>query len=185
MKTGIFEQEINAIREISVVVAAITVELLENLTGEMFWTEPASKTGVHHPKTSNGVGGNIVHTKSAFWIAHTILKTHKTMFNETKASILSAVLLHDLDKFNASLEEHGHIAAERIKSFDSLLCQQNGKIVYGIATMVSFHMGEWGKYRIENCSFYQSLIECCKIVHLADLISSRPYIEFNEREITI
>jgi len=182
---SILEKELSEISMHNKKIAVITLQILEELTDDDFWTKPASATGVHHPKTSNCIGGNIIHTKQAFWIGTTILNTISEDFisSEKRACVLSAILLHDIDKFNESLENHGITASEKILKY------KNATIfpywIVDISLMVKYHMGKWGAEQLNDisCRLLSSTVECIKIVHLSDYLSSRPFLEFNESEV--
>ena len=51
--------------------------------------------------------------------------------------------------------------------------------------MVKYHMGKWGAEQLNDisCRLLSSTVECIKIVHLSDYLSSRPFLEFNESEV--
>ena len=174
----IFSNEFDRIAEFYQIAIPMLIEMLHDLPDDKFWTEPASSTGVHHPKTSNTIGGNIVHTKQAFWIADTIIDT-VNMDNKQKAYILSAVLLHDIDKFTESIGSHGITAAQKIRQY----CQERKFDIHfsnAVSRCVMLHMGKWGDIKMDNNEF-----DMAGIVHLSDYLASRPFLEFNEKEIPI
>ena len=112
----IFNDELKIIDKFNQEISQLTVNVLHDLADDGFWVNSASKTGVHHPKTSNVYGGNIIHTKHAFYIALTLISADPIFLNlhNTVACILSSILLHDILKFSNTLESHGTIAANKI-----------------------------------------------------------------------
>lgn len=140
-----------------------------------FWTKPASSTGVNHPKTSGGAGGNIVHTKSAFWIADTLCDVwmFAGVIDKLRICILAAVLLHDFHKFTDSLGSHGITAADLLGSDDS---QPYIKL---ICHGVRYHMGRWTDGAIGWGGQTTDFAQVAHIVHIADMLSSRRWLEYN------
>ncbi len=174
----IFSNEFDRIAEFYPIAIPMLIEILHDLPDDKFWTEPASSTGVHHPRTSNILGGNIVHTKQAFWIADTIINTMQIV-NEQKGYILSAVLLHDIDKFTESIGSHGITAAKKIRQY----CEARKfdfNFTNAVSRCVMLHMGKWGDIKMDD-----NIFDMVGIVHLSDYLSSRPFLEFNEKEIPI
>jgi hypothetical protein len=172
-----FRNEFDKISEYNQLIIPILIDMLHDLPDDKFWTEPASSTGVHHPKTSNGIGGNVIHTKEAFWIADSILNTTK-MQDDNKSYVLSAVLLHDIDKFTQSIDEHGITASKKILDYCESR-QFNLQASIMISRCVMLHMGKWGKIKMDD-----NIFDMAGIVHLSDYLSSRPFLEFNESEVT-
>jgi len=185
----IFSKEIARMRELSRESTRDIVMFTKHclsMAGLGFWTSPASKTGVNHPLTSNGYGGNIVHTKSTFWIADTICKTVYDENDETErldyACVLSACLLHDLDKFIDSLETHGGHAADRINMEIERI--DKGNIYFRLISFgVRHHMGKFGN--TDYSTWLRDVMprsrfeHVARAVHLADYLSSRRFLEFN------
>ena len=174
-----FSKELKQIK--SMTLSNIVRTALENVSDD-FWKMSASSSGVNHPKTSNGCGGQITHIKSAFWIAHTLCGV-APVSERTKDLILSAILLHDIEKKSHNIDSHakcGAIAVEKIMhdmhnrkvlSFDFPMDQRKS-----LLRLVENHMGHYGdNYNPGNIDEF--------IVHAADMIASRKWCEFNAKEI--
>lgn len=140
-------------------------DFLNYKTPAYFWTIPASSTGKYHPKFALGEGGLVRHTIAAMKIGEELCrKDHITGIE--RDAIIAALALHDTFKQGKSHEgsgktEHNHpeLAASAIP-------------LTAIATLVLTHMGQWGTY--------SPILSSQHLVHTADYIASRKFIEITE-----
>lgn len=188
-KTNIllFSEELEYLNQINARVCEHVINLLKYNSDEKFWTESASKTGVHHPATSNCYRGNVMHTRQAFWIANGIIESWQDIESkdEIKIIVLSAILLHDLDKFSESLEKHGHTAASKIyyylgNNLDKLIGIDFYMMIIGLC--VEYHMGKWGKHEYKLLKNKTTNL-AVQITHTADYLASRAFLEFNHHQL--
>lgn len=190
-----FRKELDLIAEIKIRSFVELVFGTIDLQDKFMW-ESASRTGVNHPVTSSGIGGNLVHIKSAFYIGLGYLNV-SNLSDYRKDEILAAILLHDIKKYddNVTLGNHGFIGADYIwniwleqeqgdnrnESFDNDLFRS----VSLICEMVAWHMGQWSECPDNSAWNYQFWLQEDFIVHLADYLSSRRHFEFNAERIEI
>jgi hypothetical protein len=171
-----FAEEISQIKNMSLVTI---IEYILDKADSDFWEMPASSSGVNHPKTSNGKGGQIKHIQSAFWIAHTLCESFQ-LKQIQKDVVLSAVLLHDICKHSYNIDTHAEEGADFIRNC-CIKMTENGMLstkfqwVETLALLVENHMGPYSdNYTSDN--MFQA------IVHSADMISSRAWCEFNHQK---
>jgi len=144
-----------------------------------FWTAPASSTGKYHPKDSNGVGGLCRHTAKATWLVY----KYAECFGLDSDVLVSAMLLHDYDKFGVDDEmelgkDRPHyqnheifgadILMKRFPEFSNEADQLHPDELINkwqaICACIRSHSGKWGKcqpYTLEQ-----------KLVHIADVTSA-------------
>lgn len=177
----VFHKELQQISIYSDTVSNYTKRLLHKLPIDRnFYYSCASTTKVHHPETSNVVGGQIIHVKSAFWIGNELIKSTwigDELTNIQKACILGAILLHDIDKFNESTEDHGVTGALKILSLINEF--ENQKIIYYIGIGVRYHMGKFGSAIAENDNLGKPELLIAHVVHQCDFLSSREFLLFD------
>lgn len=180
----IFEKELNYITNEEL--KAFIIECLEKAP-KYFYHVPASSSGQYHPKQDLGEGGLIRHTKAVVQVAMDLIRCRQ--FNPSymyKDEIISACILHDVIKngFEDSehtLKEHPLLASKFIYNLwykNEKYTNINGSI-NAIMDMIKSHMGIWN----EDSEGYQILplpnTEIEKLVHLADYIASRKYVDMS------
>ena len=184
----VFAKELEQLKSHSEEMCEHVVNIL-SMASDSFWTKPASATGVHHPETSNGIGGNIMHTKQAFWILSTLLDGDSVMSSNKAylASGCSAILLHDICKFEFPLESHGYAGSKLINDYisNTEMSESCKDMLQIAARCVAFHMGKWGDVNLQfsNPTCRYDVDQLIVYVHQADYISSRPYLLFNYKEV--
>lgn len=184
MKNNIFDRELQEIDNIHV---RDFVRNILTVIPERFWTEPASSTGKYHPSSSLGYMGLVRHTKQVFWIAKTMRDTK--MFEQANFNVvLAACLLHDAWKYYGAskftYKNHASLAVEKIDGivaltgcFKTLLPDGSNPDWYNLLLeCIQAHNGkftsEWtGEFNLEQ-----------KLVHLADMLASRPFLNFEENK---
>ena len=176
----VFEEELAYIESDNI--KEFVLDCFDKLTPNYFWEIAASSSGKHHPKIANRKHGLILHVKLCVWWGR---KIAESFYQCDKEAIISALLLHDIQKFGQTMDggkptlaaytsTHGMLLAVQMKQ---LLKKQN-KIFHGtnatIIACVGLHMGRWTdeilgdkwikEYRDNNN---------VKIVQLADYCASR------------
>jgi len=190
----IFDEELKYITHPGV--KNFTLKCFEELTPNYFWEFTASSTQKYHPKVSNKKHGIVLHTKLCVWWAIKLANN----FNVKDLNIIvSALLLHDLQKFgkilyqnnNPTLAEywgiHGPVLAVQMESlYSNLNLNVNDDVKYyinAIVTCVALHMGRftneslslsWKKEPInDGRPFVETVEQLVQIVQLADFCASR------------
>lgn len=171
----IFSVELSKIEDTDV------IDILKNVFKEIHESHkwlPASSSGKYHPSCDLGNGGLIRHSKVVFqFVSELIVAT--TELESEKDLLKAAALIHDFCKYPDGNEHHSNFfhsidMAELIKktNFNNFKANE-------IARLVSKHMGKW------TTSKYVPDVELPKpekfdehILHYADLMASRAYIEF-------
>ena len=142
-----------------------------------FWQAPASTSGKYHPAECRQRGGLVKHTRAVFVIAKALMAAFGYTEKEDRYSVvLSAALLHDSHKVLTpealTTFEHPLLAAAVIgeQSFTNLA------VVPELQHVVSAHMGRWNTSRHSDTKLPLPESEAALILHLADLIASRPQV---------
>lgn len=151
-----------------------------------FWTVPASTSGKHHPKLDLGEGGLVRHTKSCVQIGLDLLRSEVLVEDNeyNKDVIIASLLLHDSYKCgngDTSHTEFLHPLMATIQFCNVITNDLPFKILLSdVSKCISSHMGKWNS----NSNYYSTLPipenNLQKLVHLADYIASRKYIDMNE-----
>jgi len=164
-----------------------TKMILVNIVHPLFYRKPASSTGKYHPESSLGDGGLLRHTKMVVAVANIICNSN--MFMDTRISwpvIFSACILHDAWKYDQDGQYHStklH-ATKAVDSINAFVEHENVFVVkpdwyFDILNCIFTHNGfhvSSESMPIERMNINQ------RIVHIADMISSRRYIEFDLEE---
>jgi 23S rRNA maturation-related 3'-5' exoribonuclease YhaM len=150
---------------------------------EKFWLLGASSTNRYHPKSSSGMGGLVRHTREVFWIANTIIES-RMWPNVNNDVVLAACLLHDGWKYgslsNYTIKNHATIAAESIADIAAISGIFEAKIpdwYFLLLSCVQSHNGRFTK-EWEGRAYTDEQ----KLVHVADYIASRKFLELVEEE---
>lgn len=165
---------------------------------EYFYHVPASSSGKYHPKQDLGEGGLIRHTKAVVQVAIDLIRCEQfNMAKEEKDNIISACILHDVIKngFEDSqhtVTNHPLLASEfienRYKEFKNICEKSNSTWIKKnyIRSLIETHMGIWNKDKEGNevLPLIGDCQPCHLLVHLADYIASRKYIDMSQLEDT-
>lgn len=146
--------------------------------GDWFFEDGASSTGKYHPCFSQGEGGLVRHVRAAAWFLEELLRlsSYAYMSAEYKDFARVAILLHDCRKYGgmeydkACYASHGALCAEAIEAAWVEMFQTSAPELLKMA--VRSHMGQWTENRDER-----PFTPIDRVVHLADYISSRPFID--------
>lgn len=183
----VFEKELNYIKNEKL--KEFIIECLEKAP-EYFYNISASSSGKYHPKQDLGEGGLVRHTKAVVQVAMDLIRTEQFhSAKKCKDEIISACILHDVIKngFENSGEtvlEHPLLANDFIEKM-FLVSNKNYNHIWInkniIQSMVITHMGIWnkdkdGKEILPPIGSYNHL---GLLVHLADYIASRKYIDMS------
>lgn len=146
--------------------------------GDWFFTEGASSTGKYHPQFSQGEGGLVRHVRAAAWFLEELLRlsSYAYMDAESKDFARVAILLHDCRKYGGMEYDktcyniHGKLAADAMdEAWVEFFGEHSSAFLYH--AIVS-HMGQWTENRYDR-----PFTPIDRVVHLADYISSRPFID--------
>jgi hypothetical protein len=171
-----------------------TIKCFEKFTSDYFWDFTASSSQKHHPKVSNKKHGIILHTKLCVWWGRKLADNFDVKDLDV---IVSALLLHDLQKFGKMLDKdnkptlaeywgtHGPMLAVQIESLYNNVTINDGirGDINAIITCIALHMGRftneklslpWIKEYVDDGTPYVGTEEkCIEIVQMADYCASR------------
>lgn len=185
----VFVEELKYIK--SEAVRSFTLKCFNELTPDYFWDFTASSSLKHHPKVSNKKHGIVLHTKLCVWWGRKLADSFDVQDLDV---IVSALLLHDLQKFGKTLDEnkkptlaeywgtHGPILAVQIESLYSNVNINDDvkQSIEDITACVAMHMGRftnetlgssWFKYLTKQMG--DKVHTYAHIVQLADYCASR------------
>jgi HD superfamily phosphohydrolase YqeK len=146
------------------------VESTLEFAPDYFWTCSASSTGLYHPKNELGNRGTVIHTHKVVKIAVDLCYAFDLDQNKVDI-IIAASLLHDICKFGYPennkilVSGHGNLVAHVMK-----MAKQKSP---DIMRIISTHMGRW------DTPFEPPTELLPMIMHLADYIASREYINID------
>ena len=177
-KLAFFTDELNLIQNENI--RNFTEDMLSKLP-EYFFTCKAAVKDTHHPDFARTEGGLIKHTISAVNIAYDLVNRNDMFLSCKNYSdhIVSALILHDGCKSGKTSQgkyavDHPLLVCELIReSF-------NNKNTELICSLISSHMGQWNTNfgsKIEVLPKPQNVLQ--SVVHLADYLASRRYLDFN------
>ena len=172
----VFEEEINKISDVNI--KNILEEYLIYEVPEYFYVVPASTSGKYHPKQDLGEGGLVRHSKCVVNVGLDLLRCEQFGKNDnyTKDIVIVCGLIHDTFKCGEvnqgkTILEHPLLASEH---FSKIAKERIEPItLHIICKCISSHMGIWNGEGV--LPLPQTDIE--KLVHLADYIASRKYID--------
>jgi len=180
----VFEKELNYISNEKL--KEFIIKCLEKAP-EYFYHIPASSSGKYHPKQDLGEGGLVRHTKAVVQVAIDLIRCEQFVKDEEeiKDIIVSACLLHDVIKngfedSGKTLTEHPLLACDFITDiYKSKEWSFYSSIISLIQISIQTHMGKWNtdKEGNEVLPVPDSRLE--KLVHLADYIASRKYVDMS------
>lgn len=166
-------------------------EFLDTKVPKYFYHIPASSSGKYHPVQDLGTQGLIRHTKAVVQVALDLLRS-EMFVNDCdyfRDMIISACLLHDT--FKNGLEEGCHtvsnhplLASESIlKAYESSTFEDSYCMIEGIRECVESHMGKWNTDKeTGEVILPKPESEAEQLVHMADYIASRKYIDMSQLE---
>lgn len=183
----VFENELNYID--NNLLKEFVQECLEKAP-KYFYEVPASSSGKFHPKQDLGKGGLVRHTKAVVQVALDLIRCEQfALSDKYKDDIISACILHDVVKngFNDcgyTVTKHPLLANELIESvFKESSIKYNNIYLNKkfIQSLIGSHMGIWNKDREGNevLPLVGEYNPCGLLVHLADYIASRKYIDMS------
>lgn len=176
------------------------IEMIENedirnlLTGFMrnevpayFWTTGASASGKYHPAFAKGEGGLVRHTVAVVKIALELfnlecMRDTDGWFN--KDEVIVAAMVHDTFKYGITGPEdsegkrlfhlHGELAANM---FEGYALRHGFAVGEKTLRAIKCHMGQWSAAEVNRNPGENEL---ARIVHVADYIASRNFIDLPE-----
>ena len=193
-KCEIFRDELNLITNYDI---REIVENCLNNAPDYFYEVPASSSGKYHSKQDLGHMGLIRHTKTVVWCAIDLLRCEQFVKenNDYKDVIVASCLLHDIktrinnyDKYTTA--KHPLLGSELfMKEVENTIdfLKSNGiadseldylkKQCGRISNCIKSHMGIWNRdYKTKEEILPKPSTKLEVLVHLADYIASRKYI---------
>ena len=177
MKSEFFKREMNLIEDERL--RNFTEWYFENRVGAWFWESGASSSGKYHPQFSQGEGGLVRHTRAVAMFCEELLRlsTYAYMKPIFKDFARVACLLHDTCKYGTGNEVdkscypiHGQLAADAVNKAWFDYCKESAPELLCMA--IASHMGQWTQEREDR-----PFTNIDRLVHLADYIASRPFIQ--------
>lgn len=167
--------------------ACLLTDFMRNSVPAYYWTTGASASGKYHPAFTKGEGGLVRHTAAVIKLAlelHCLECMNDGSEGFTKDDIITAAMIHDTFKYgmenditeNSGLQfkHHGEIAASAFR----LAGLMTGYIVNpAILRAVECHMGQWTPTEANRNPGESQL---ARIIHVADYIASRNFIDIPE-----
>lgn len=149
---------------------------------EYFWIREASSSGKYHPYSDLGLGGLIRHTKANMVMFHTIISHpyFQEKYNDYDRDCgLVALLIHDSIKYGDNREHtvHEHPLLVRIGLDPTEEHPEWENMWNKVCDLVETHMGVWNKNREGEEILPTPQTELQWLVHFADYLASRRYVE--------
>ena len=172
--------------------ACLLNDFMRNSVPAYYWTTGASASGKYHPAFAKGEGGLVRHTVAVIKLALELYGVE--CMNDgsegfTKDDVITAAMIHDTFKYgmentitaNGKLQfkHHGEIAAS---AFRLAGLMADYVVNPAILRAVECHMGQWTPTEGNRNPGESQL---ARIIHVADYIASRNFIdlpEFHEGE---
>ena len=180
---GIREDFINEINNIDNPVWKEACINLVNKLPAYFWVTPASTSGKYHPKCDLGEGGLVRHSIMVCQIATDLVTAEifvrDTVLNRDKAII--AALFHDSWKLGDGSENHTKFEHPLIASqwlHNELFNIIDSSALADITRAVATHMGKWVTSKYSDTVLEKPITDFEKLIHTADYMASRKYIQF-------
>ena len=176
-RLALFTDELNLIQNESI--RNFTEDMLGKLP-DYFFEIQASSTGKYHPTFAQGPHGLVRHTICAINIAHDLV-TRNDMFASCKPyvnHIISALMLHDgckSGRIKQQYTQHDH----PIQVCNLIKEHYQDKNSELICSLISSHMGQWSTGRGSSVVLPKPQNVLQSVVHLADYLASRRYLDFN------
>ncbi|BCS54079.1 HD domain-containing protein [Geobacter sp. SVR] len=152
-----------------------------------FAEKPASSTGKYHATWSNMKGGLRAHTLAVAYMTHSLSDAYMLDDREHDAALIAA-LFHDAVKYgfgcgphtSKTHESEGAIFFKRVAdrlNYPNALNEQ-------IYTAIAFHQGRWAVCDPSKI-FPDDFGKIGQLVHIADMVASRPEVRFNFLETSL
>ena len=176
-KLAFFADELNLIQNTEI--RKFTEDMLGKLP-EYFFEIQASSTGKYHPTFAQGEQGLVRHTICAINIAYDLVNRND-MFASCKQysdHIISALMLHDgckSGRIKQQYTQHDH----PVQICNLIKENYNDKSSELICSLISSHMGQWSTGRGSSVILPKPQNVLQSVVHLADYLASRRYLDFN------
>lgn len=177
-KLAFFADELNLIQNTEI--RKFTEDMLGKLPNYYFICQ-AAKRATHHPDFARTEGGLVKHTISATNIAYDLVNRNDMFLSCKNYSdhIVSALILHDGCK-SGKLSEGKYAVDHPLLICELIRETYNNKNTELICSLISSHMGQWNTNfgsSIEVLPKPQNVLQ--SVVHLADYLASRRYLDFN------
>lgn len=158
------------------------IQLL-NDADDYFFYKSASATGKYHPQYAVGECGLTKHSIAVALILHEMLETNTYDFSDDEKDVMiCAAIVHDIKKYgnNCAIytnRKHPTLGEDYIKKESKKYKLSKEKWVEDLCHLVRSHMGNYGDIKPETNGE--------KLLHLADCLASRRYIniEFEKVEL--
>lgn len=176
-KLAFFADELNLIKSENI--RKFTEDMLGKIP-EYFFEIQASSTGKYHPTFAQGEQGLVRHTICTINIAYDLVNRND-MFASCKQysdHIVSALMLHDgckSGRIKQQYTQHDH----PVQICNLIKENYNDKNSELICSLISSHMGQWSTGRGSNVILPKPQNVLQSVVHLADYLASRRYLDFN------
>lgn len=151
-------------------------ERLLNDADDYFFIEPSSSSGKYHPEYALGVSGLARHSISVALIMNEIIRTGCYNFTDDEKDLLiCAAIVHDIKKYGDgkafTVKNHPELAASYIiEENEKFNCLDDSMQCFLYQAILT-HMGNFGKEKPET--------DAQKLLHIADCLASRRYLEVN------
>ena len=166
----VFETELNLITNNEI--RELIVDILR-FAPRYFWQVPSSTSAKYHPPDENKVGGKLLHTKRAVYIAYQLARMHDLSKLETDL-LIGAMIIHDICSQGSA-----NIPSQRTEPDHPLLVRkittdlEQRPYYDDVMSIVETHMGRWGPIPPKS--------ELQNLAHISDYISSRKEVVINVR----
>lgn len=176
-RLAFFADELNLIQNKEI--RNFTEDMLSKLPNYFFEIQ-ASSTGKYHPTFAQGEQGLVRHTICAVNIAYDLVNRND-MFASCKQYsdyIVSALILHDgckSGRIKQQYTQHDH----PIQVCNLIKENYQDKNSELICSLISSHMGQWSTGRGSSVILPKPQNVLQSLVHLADYLASRRYLDFN------
>ena len=184
-KQEYFKKELRLIRDKNI--KSFAEGMLDRLP-DYFFDVPASSTMKYHPAFACEEHGLVKHVRMAIKIAISLLEndSFKSLRKQSDI-IIVALMLHDGYKSGIAKQKytafaHPLIAASEIRKHHAtdlkdLLTDEQCEL---IATAIESHMGQWNSSKYDSEILPKPKTGLQVFVHLADYLSSRKYMGFED-----
>lgn len=186
-----FEHELELIHDDTI---RKTVSKILCYMPDWFMKEGASSTGKYHPNFAKGEGGLYRHTCAAVKIYVDLieLEMYESIYTYRDWSI-AAIILHDMCKYGYNDKptrytqfKHPLIVREWLEHLqltDDNNTIINEEFINNVCRLVESHMGQWTTNKYEpDIQLPKPITLEQQLVHLADYLASRKYLEVNFNE---
>ena len=186
-----FDKEVNLIQNKGI---RLTTQSILCSMPAWFMKEGASSTGKYHPTYAQGEGGLYRHTCAAVKIYNDIasLQQYKEVIDNKDWGI-AALILHDMCKYGYddmpskyTKFDHTLLVRKLLEYLQYESASENvpdEEYINNVCNLVESHMGQWNTNKYyPNIILPTPLTANQQLVHLADYLASRNYLEVNLNE---